>query len=111
MEQKAITKKDDPIYKLLVGQQKAIASVLPKHLTAERFLRISYQMLNKNPKLQKCTPITIVNGIIEGSMLGLEFGRTCHLIPFGKEAVFDPDYKGLLELGLNSGLFFLVNIS
>jgi recombination protein RecT len=103
MEQKALTTKEDPVYQLLASQKNVVASVIPKHLTPERFLRVAYQIINKSPKLRGCTPLSLINGIVEGSMLGLEFGRTCHLIPFGKEAVFDPDYKGLIELGYRSG--------
>jgi len=94
---------DDPIYKLLAGQKAAIASVLPKHLTSERMLRVAYQMIHKTPKLRNCTPGSLVNGLIEISMLGLDIGRTAHLVPFRQEATVIVDYKGLIDLAHRSG--------
>ncbi len=102
-EQKALTINDDPIYKMLVSYKGAIASVLPKHLTAEKMLRVSYQMITRTPKLRQCTPASLINGIIEISLLGLDIGRTAHLVPFGKEAVVIPDYKGFIDLAHRSG--------
>lgn len=102
MEQKALAVKEDPIYKMLAGYKAAVASVLPKHLTPERFLRIAYQIINKNQALKKCSPLSLVNAIIETSILGLEVGRTAHLVPFGGEAVVIVDYKGMIELAHRS---------
>jgi recombination protein RecT len=99
---KSLTTKEDPIYKMLASYKVAIASVLPKHLTPEKFLRVAYQVINKTPKLKQCSSLSLINAIIEASILGLEIGRTAHLIPFGKEAVLVVDYKGLIELAQRS---------
>ena len=101
-EHKSVTK-SDPIMDIFSKYKKAVASILPSHMTPEKMLRVAYEMVHRNNKLRQCNPISIINGVIEGSILGLTFGRTCHLIPFGKEAVFDPDYTGLMELGYRSG--------
>lgn len=92
----------DPIYELLVQNKTAIESVLPKHLTVERILRLAYTAFSRSPKLRQCTPDSLINSVLELSMLGLEIGRTGHIVPFGKEAVFIPDYKGYIDLAHRS---------
>lgn len=94
--------KRDPIYDLLTTYKTAIKNVLPKHLTAERILRIAYTAIHRSPKLRDCTHESIINAVLEVSMLGLDIGRTAHIIPFGREAVFIPDYKGYIDLAHRS---------
>jgi len=101
-EQKALTTKEDPVYQMLSNYKSAIASVLPKHMTPEKMLRTAYTVIHRTPKLKSCTPVSLINGILEISMLGLDIGRTAHLVPFKNEAVVIPDYKGLIELAHRS---------
>lgn len=102
-EHTAVTTQQDPIYEMLMKYKGAVASVLPKHLTPERMLRIGYQVIHRTPKLRQCSPASLINGLIEISMLGLDIGRTGHLIPFKNEAVVIVDYKGMIELAHRSG--------
>lgn len=95
-------KPKDSIYELLARNKVAIQSVLPKHLTPERLLRVAYTAIQRSPKLRQCTEKSLVNAILELSVLGLEIGRTGHIVPFGKEAVFIPDYKGYIDLAHRS---------
>lgn len=101
-EQKALVMNEDPIYQMLAKYQKAITSVLPKHLTPERMIRIAYTMIHRTPKLRECTPVSLINAVIEISILGLEVGRTAHIIPFKQEATVIVDYKGFIELAHRS---------
>ena len=101
-EQKSLTIKEDPIYSLLVKYQSAIASVLPKHLTPERMVGIAHKMIHRTPKLKECTALSLINAVIEISILGLEVGRTAHIIPFKNEATVIVDYKGFIELAHRS---------
>lgn len=94
--------KQDPIFEMLARYKPAITSVLPKHLTPERMLRIAHTVIYKVPKLRDCTPLSLVNGVLEIAMLGLDIGRTAHLIPYGKEATVIIDYKGFIELAHRS---------
>lgn len=100
----------DPIYELLSANKKAISNMLPRHLTPERIMRIAYTAINRNNRLRDCTKASLVNGILEVSLLGLDLGRTAHLVPFKNgrsgnyEAVFIPDYKGYIELAHRSGM-------
>jgi len=101
---KDLTQNEDPIYTMLAANKNAIKSVLPKHLTPERVLRVAYMAINKTPKLRECTPASLTNAIIELSILGLELGRTGHIVPYKRDAVFIPDYKGYIELAHRSSM-------
>jgi len=103
-EQKQLTTSKDPIIQLLTANKKAIESVLPKHLTPERVLRLCYQAITTTPKLRQCTQQSLLNCIIELSKRGLELGYTAHILPFKQTATFIADYKGLIELAHRSGM-------
>lgn len=95
----------------------AVAAALPKHLTKERFIRVCMTALLKTPKLVECTQESVFECMLTLSSLGLEpDGRRAHLIPFKKNTKTDKgwksemrcqlilDYKGIVELVMNSGL-------
>jgi len=87
-----------------------VAKALPKHLTPDRFIRISCTALMRTPKLMDCEQISFFNALLSLSQLGLEpDGRRAHLIPFNNtkrgvtECQLIVDYKGLVELAMRSG--------
>lgn len=81
-----------------------VALCLPKHMTAERFIRVAITATTREPKLLECTPESVVACCLALSELGLEpDGRRAHLIPYGKVCTLIVDYKGLVELAMNSG--------
>ena len=87
-----------------------VALTLPKHLTADRFVRVALSALGRVPKLLQCTPESVLRCMMTCSELGLEpDGRRYHLIPFENrrtgqcECTGIIDYKGLVELAMNSG--------
>ncbi len=82
----------------------SIASILPKHITAERMARVAITALTKTPKLSMCTQESFINCMMTLSQLGLEpDGRRAHLIPYGNVCTLIVDYKGLVELSYRSG--------
>lgn len=94
------------IEELLTGEyyRNAIAKAAPRHLDADRFIRICNTAVMKTPKLRNCTPMSFWNCMIQLSSLGLEpNGREAHLIPYGREATLIVDYKGLVECINRSG--------
>jgi recombination protein RecT len=101
-EEKAVAH-SDPIVNLLAQYKGAIKSVLPKHLTPERVMRIAYNAVQRTPKLRDCTHGSLINCVMEISKRGLDIGYTAHIIPYGKEAVFICDYKGFIDLAHRSG--------
>ncbi|GAG81482.1 unnamed protein product [marine sediment metagenome] len=100
-----VTQQTD-IRDLLFKNMKAIKSVAPKHLTPERVLRIAYTAIVRNPKLSMCSQVSLLNSVIESTMLGLEIGGPlglAHLVPFKGKATLIVGYGGFIQLGYNSG--------
>jgi recombination protein RecT len=88
----------------------AVADSLPKHVSPERFIRMCISCVTRIPKLQECTPATVLKCFMDLSALGLEpDGRRAHLIPFENkkaqtvECQLIIDYKGFVELAMRSG--------
>ncbi len=104
---------------LLESRKNEIAAALPKHITADRVMRLALTEFQKNAQLRECTPQSIYSGIIQASQLGLEIGvlGQAYLVPYNnkikdkktgreewrKEAQFIPGYKGLISLARRSG--------
>lgn len=89
----------------------AVAAVLPKHLTPDRFLRVAILATTRTPKLAQCDQASFFNALLTLSQLGLEpDGRRAHLIPFENrkrgvtECQLIVDWKGLAELAMRSGI-------
>lgn len=90
----------------------AIQAVLPKHLTAEKMLRIVVVAATQNPALLECSPLSIAGAVVTASQLGLEpvgpLGQA-YLVPFfnkntgQKEVQLIPGYRGMIELARRSG--------
>ena len=88
-----------------------IAKVLPRHMTADRMIRVALTATMKTPKLLQCTADSLTRCMLDCSSLGLEpDGRRAHLIPFEDKrnnvtiCTLIIDYKGLVELAMRSGL-------
>lgn len=88
---------------LLAKQKTTIEKVLPQHLTAERMMRVAWVLIRRTPKLMECDASTVVEAVVQASTLGLELGREAHLVPYGKQCVMIPDYKGIVALARRSG--------
>jgi recombination protein RecT len=80
-----------------------------KHMTADKVAGIAMGAVRKNPKLQKCDPVTLFGAVLEIAQMGLEIGpRGCYILPFEnrKRGTVDvtviPSYQGLLKLALQS---------
>lgn len=112
---KELQAKNSPIntIRTLLERSKAqIAMALPKHLNADRIIRVAMTSIQRTPKLLECDPITLVGAVIQSSQLGLEpdgiLGHA-YLVPFKNtkknrmEVQFIPGYKGLIDLARRSG--------
>jgi len=105
MSNELTVRQQSTVQALLTQNIKAIQSVLPKHLTPERMCRIAYMAIARTPKLADCTQHSLLNAILEASMLGLEIGGPlglAHLIPFGREAQLIIGYQGYMDLAYRS---------
>lgn len=102
-----LANKPNDLRKFISGKEMSdqFAKALPKHLTVERFCRISCTALTKTPKLADCTQESLMACLLSLSAFGLEpDGRRAHLIPYGNQCTLVIDYKGLAELAMRSGI-------
>lgn len=83
-----------------------LAMALPKHLDANRMIRIAMTSIQKTPKLLDCTQASLIGAVMQAAQLGLEpdglLGQA-YLVPYKTTATLIPGYKGLLKLARNSG--------
>lgn len=102
-----IQKKTMTMRGLLERSKKEIEMALPKHLTADRMLRIALTELRKNPKLADCTEASFLGSIVQCAQLGLEPGSGlghAFLVPFKNnklgitEVQLIIGYKGFIDL-------------
>jgi recombination protein RecT len=102
----------DQVRALLDKMLPQIKLALPKHLDANRMLRIVLTTVQRTPKLLECTRDSLLGCIVTCAQLGLEpDGMLGHayLIPFwngrknANECQLIVGYKGLLKLARQSG--------
>ena len=100
------------VRKFFESQKSAITQVLPKHMDAERLLRIATSALRTTPKLLNAKIETLFGAVVQCAQLGLEPNTPlghAYLIPFDNrqkgitevQVVFG--YKGLIDLARRSG--------
>lgn len=76
-------------------QLEIVKAALPKDFNKERFVNNAVAVMNSNPDLQKCSRGSVMEGLLKGAFLGLDFmNKECYLIPYGNAATFQTDYKG-----------------
>lgn len=94
------------------SQKATLAAVLPKHVGADRMLKIALGALRTTPKLMQARTDTLLGAIIQCAQLGLEPNTPlghAYLIPFENRSkgitevqiVFG--HKGLIDLARRSG--------
>ncbi len=99
--------------KHLMGQAKSsIADIIPKHITAERVLKMSLVAASKTPKLMECTKDSFLKSVMTASECGLDFSGTTgqgYLVPYyskklgAHECQFIAGYRGLMDMARRSG--------
>lgn len=95
----------DVVKNLLQRAEKQIALALPKHITADRLIRIALTECRKVPKLLECDPHSFLGAIVQAAQMGFEPGSGlghCYLIPFKKEVQLVFGYKGFIDLAYRS---------
>lgn len=82
-----------------------IVNALPKHLSADRMIRLATTCLSQNSALANCTAQSIFGAVIMASQMGLEIGIAgqAYLVPYKGKATFVPGWQGLVDLVSRSG--------
>ncbi len=89
----------------------ALQSMVPKHMTPERLMRLALAAISRTPKLSSCTIESLVGAVTACAVMGLEPNLIGHayLVPFwnGKikryECQFQIGYKGFIDLVRRTG--------
>lgn len=78
------------------------------------FMSNMIAIVNSDPKLQECTPKSIINVCLTAASLNLPMTQSlgyAYAIPFNKTATFMLGYKGFLQLAFRSGFYKKINVS
>ena len=116
-ETQVATTREDPAGSVIAELKKpammnALAKALPRHLPADRFLRVAMTALRSNSDLAKAHHGSFIGSLLQMAQLGLEVNTPlghAFLIPFWSSKqgihVVTPiiGYKGILELAHRSG--------
>lgn len=106
------TQKTANIRALLEKSKAQMAMALPKHMTADRLLRVAMTSIQKTPKLLDCTPQSLLACVMTCAQLGLEpdqFLGQAYLVPFHDTrkgvtiCTLIPGYRGYIALARRSG--------
>lgn len=106
---------------------KRMHDAIPRHINADRMLRVMAQAVHKTPKLAQCNIMSLLGALISLASLGLEPNNAlgaAYLIPFEKREK-NPDtgrwetsgvdvqvvvgYRGLIDLARRSGSLRNIN--
>ena len=91
---------------LVAEYAKDYAMVLPSHIKAEQWVRVSQGLLRRDQKLAAAAaqnPGSLLSALLDCAHKGLEPGDTYHLVPFKGEIVGIVDWKGELEMIYRAG--------
>lgn len=101
-----VSQKAENVRLLLEKAKPQIALALPRHLSADRMLRIAMTSVRRTPKLLACNQQSLLGAIMQAAQLGLEpdgvLGHA-YLVPFKEEVQLIVGYKGLVDLARRSG--------
>lgn len=82
-----------------------LAAALPKHLNADKMVRLALTSFSQSKQLQDCDPKSIFAAVILASQMGLEIGvgGQGYLVPYKGKATFVPGWQGIVDLVSRTG--------
>lgn len=94
----------------LTSRLTQIASLLPPKLgDPKRFARMIVMACQRSPKLLDCDRSSLYAAVMNCAELGLSCtggpGGRAHLVPFAGKVTLIADYKGLIDIALESGFY------
>lgn len=101
-----VKEKLNTIGAMLESRKQMIAQVLPRHIKADRLIKVALMAMNRQPELLNCTPASLFQALMMAGQLGLEPDGvlgSAYLIPYGTHATLIPGYRGLIDLARRSG--------
>lgn len=108
-----VAQEDKPktILDVMMQHKESFEMALPKHLDADRLIRLAVTEFRKNPMLKECTPESLLGAVMQAAQVGLEPDAlgSAYLVPYYnknknvKEVQLQIGYKGLIELVRRSG--------
>lgn len=107
------TQKRDGLRSMLEGLKPRMQGILPKHLTAERMVRLTLMAVAKTPKLLECTQASVAESVMVASQLGLDCGGvlgSAYLVPYGNKCQLIVGYRGMIDLARRSGQIESINV-
>lgn len=94
----------------LLGKKNQIAAALPKHLDADRMIRLALTCVSQNNQLRNADTNSVFRALLLSSQTGLEIGvgGQAYMVPYkdrdgNLEAQFIPGWQGLVDLVSRSG--------
>lgn len=96
----------DTIRTLLEKSRPKFAEVIPKHLSADRLIRVAIAACSRTPQLLQCSTTSLLNAIMQAAQLGLEPGGPlgdAYLVPYKDDCTLIVGYRGLINLARRSG--------
>lgn len=105
MSEIVVFKRPTELLGFLEKGKTAIETALPKHLNAERMIRLALTCFQRDAKLRECSGTSIYASLLVASLLGLEPGVAGqgYLIPYKGTCTFVPGWQGLVGLLNNTG--------
>lgn len=109
----AVATRDNGPSGLIRQYRDDFAQVLPSHIKADQWVRITQGVLRRDPQLAQIAqrnPGSFLAAVLDAARLGLEVGDTYHLVAFGNEIQGIADYTGLIELIYRAGAVSSVKV-
>lgn len=106
MAETALAKGGEQVKTLIESAAPKIRTVLARHMDSERFVRMAIFNITRSPQLARCTPLSLLECVMEAATLGLNIGGVageCYAVPYGDKATFILGYKGMVSLARRSG--------
>jgi len=96
---------------LFAQMRPEIERALPKHMDADRMIRVALTVVGQNEKLQQCDPRSLLGALMTCTQVGLEPGPQGHVyfVPYGRNVTFIMGYQGMIELARRSGLLLSIS--
>lgn len=83
---------------MLTDKIDSVDSALPCEFNKARFVQNALTVLNENQNLAKINKAQLIQGLMKGAYLGLDFmSKECYLIPYGQTVQFQTSYKGEIK--------------